>query len=844
MFSLKLFGFPAIEGTDGSITGPAAQRHRLALLALLASAPKHQLSRDKLLAFLWPESDTEQARNLLKVSVHALRKALGEDSLLSAGDELRLNAESVQSDVAAFEEALERGEAGRAVEIYSAPFLDGFYLSGSTEFEHWVDTERARLANLYERALESLATNAEAGGDAETAVAWWRQLSAHNPYSGHVAAGVMRALEAAGDHAGAIQHATTHEELLKEEIGAEPDPEVVALAQRLREQPSGKAGFSDAALSLGARAERPDAATAGGDTSKASKRRLLWAVGSAATLLVLITVIAVTGLLSPDQEPSEPAAPVGLVLEPNRVLVLPFENQTGDPELDRLGAMAADWITRGLAETGVVRAVPAMGIEPVEAQEALGGLAGAAKALAEVARAAIVISGSFYRQGDSLAFEAQITDVATGELLRAIGGISVPVQASVEAAETLRQRTTGALATVLDPSLESWASAASQPPSYEAYQLYAEGMDAFFGARLDSGEWAARMREAADYFHRAAALDTTFVVPLLWAIYAHGNAGDRAKGDSLAQAINERRDRLTQWERALLDAHLARVRRDHPAEYRAYARVVEMTPGSEWNYKLAGTAYALNRPQEAVDLLSQVDPERGWLAHWELYWQLLTSSRHRLGQHEQELRDARRGLIQLPENERLRALELRALAALGEVEVPVSPPAASPVSAIVNELRWHGHESAANEAIMDYLARHDPSQETSHLRAAYWLDKAGQMEAAEALLEGAVEEDPDDLSAWGWLGVLAAKGGDREGALRISSQLGERVGPPDENPARATVYRAIIAAHLGDRDRAMVLLGLALRQGWPTIALHTDMFGLLEPLRDYPLFQELVRPKG
>jgi tetratricopeptide (TPR) repeat protein len=368
-------------------------------------------------------------------------------------------------------------------------------------------------------------------------------------------------------------------------------------------------------------------------------------------------------------------------------------------------------------------------------------------------------------------------------------------------------------------------------------------MEVFFGARLDSGEWDARMREAADYFHRAAALDTTFVVPLLWALYAHWNAGDLTKRDSLAHAMSERRDRLTRWERALLDAHLAHVRRDLPAVYRAYARVVEMTPGSEWNFKLAQAAYTLNRPQEAVDLLSQVDPERGWLVHWELYWQLLARSRHWLGQHEQELRDAQRGLIQLPESDRLRALELLALIALGEVELPVSPPDAFPWWAIVEELRWHGHESAANEVIMDYLARHDPSQEAyySQARAAYWLEKAGRTEAAEAILESAVEEDPDDLWAWGRLGAIAAKHGDRERALRISSQLGERVRPP-KVPGRATYYRAIIAANLGDRDRAVELLGQALREGWFASALHAS--DLLEPLRDYPPFQELVRPKG
>src|SRR5256885_7170240 len=42
--------------------GAAVRRNTLALLALLAAADKNGASRDKLIAFLWPESDTEHGR--------------------------------------------------------------------------------------------------------------------------------------------------------------------------------------------------------------------------------------------------------------------------------------------------------------------------------------------------------------------------------------------------------------------------------------------------------------------------------------------------------------------------------------------------------------------------------------------------------------------------------------------------------------------------------------------------------------------------------------------------------------------------------------------------------------
>src|SRR5215217_8374278 len=129
MIRLRLLGGASVGRDDGTLlAGRAAQRHRLALLARLACAPGLGLSREKLIGLLWPESDTERARNLLNVSVYELRKALGDDALLSTGDDLRLNPDVVISDVAELEAALARGDHEAAVASYRGPLLDGFFL--------------------------------------------------------------------------------------------------------------------------------------------------------------------------------------------------------------------------------------------------------------------------------------------------------------------------------------------------------------------------------------------------------------------------------------------------------------------------------------------------------------------------------------------------------------------------------------------------------------------------------------------------------------------------------------------------------------------------------------------
>ncbi|HEX2188229.1 MAG TPA: BTAD domain-containing putative transcriptional regulator, partial [Longimicrobiaceae bacterium] len=233
-FIVVTLGGAQVEGPSGPLSGRAAHRRRIALLALLAAPPAGSLTREKVIGWLWPECDGERARHRLSVSLSAIRKEMGEDAFVTAGDELSLNPAVVRSDVAEFEAALRGGDARRAVELYRGPFLDGFYVADAQPFEQWVERERDRLARAYADALEGLAEEAGRAGDAEEEVRWRRLAAAHDPWSPRVALRLMDALDAAGDRVAAIRHAAAHAAALREELGIGPDAEVEALASRLR----------------------------------------------------------------------------------------------------------------------------------------------------------------------------------------------------------------------------------------------------------------------------------------------------------------------------------------------------------------------------------------------------------------------------------------------------------------------------------------------------------------------------------------------------------------------------------------------------------------------------------
>lgn len=238
VFSLKLLGGASLEDDGEVLTGRAVHRHRLALLALLAGAHPRVSSRDKLIAWLWPERDSERARGLLNQAVHVLRRTLGTDAILSAGDDLLFNPQLVSCDLIGFDQAVAAGDLERAAGLYAGPFLDGFFLNDAVEFDQWVERERQRLAGSYIKVLESLAEKAEAAKDWRRAVDWWKVRVARDPYHSLAVVRLMLALEASGSRAAALFQGDEHQRLLREELGIEPSSDVAALAQRLRSSPS------------------------------------------------------------------------------------------------------------------------------------------------------------------------------------------------------------------------------------------------------------------------------------------------------------------------------------------------------------------------------------------------------------------------------------------------------------------------------------------------------------------------------------------------------------------------------------------------------------------------------
>ena len=249
MLRLRTFGGLSIENADAA-GGLTAYRRPLALLALLAVNGSRGLSRDKIVALLWPESDSERGRNSLSQAISLLRRELEADDIVFGAAEVRLNTAVITSDVIEFEERIAANDLETAIGLYEGPFLDGVFLKNTPDFERWVDQERSRLHHLQSDALERLATRAATNGDHASAVRFRRQRAGLTPSDSRAAYKLMESLVALGDPAGALEHYRVHQLVLRDDLDLEPDATLAEFAAAIRRgMTRSTVGFNEASPS-------------------------------------------------------------------------------------------------------------------------------------------------------------------------------------------------------------------------------------------------------------------------------------------------------------------------------------------------------------------------------------------------------------------------------------------------------------------------------------------------------------------------------------------------------------------------------------------------------------------
>src|SRR5256885_4907390 len=158
---------------------PPTQTHG-PLAYLAAAVPDGLQRRDTLLALFWPEASATKARASLSQTLYILRNALGEQAIVTHGDdEVGVSRDVVWCDVKAFEAALDGGRLEDALTLYRGELLNGFFLSDAPEFERWVERERERLRERAAEGAGAWAAKSTAAGDTVQAARLGRWAAEH-----------------------------------------------------------------------------------------------------------------------------------------------------------------------------------------------------------------------------------------------------------------------------------------------------------------------------------------------------------------------------------------------------------------------------------------------------------------------------------------------------------------------------------------------------------------------------------------------------------------------------------------------------------------------------------------
>ncbi len=563
-----------------------------------------------------------------------------------------------------------------------------------------------------------------------------------------------------------------------------------------------------------------------------------------------VALVAVGALVLRGGGPAAPAAPEPrpVVFADNRVAVGVFANETGDPDLAPLGSMAMDWIADGLAKTGLVEVVPAVVSVAVYQQSDSAATATASAVASRVARetgASTVVSGAIYRAGDSIEFRTRITDARSGKLLDVLDPYRTGATEGRLALQPLRQQVIASLATVLNPRLSDYAMVIEQPPSYDAYEAFVLGVEAY--VHLDD-------ESALAHWRRATELDGSYVSAHLASALPLINLGRFAEADSVARWVQARGVALAPLEDASMRFLLSYLSGDREEAYRLAVRGAEVAPTSVLAYQAAREALDTRRFHEAVERISAIDPTRGFMNGWVSYWTVATQARHALGDHRTELEQARRGRAQYPESMSLLATEVQAQAALGHLWAvrsllrqagDLDPQLGWTVERLgltaVRELRAHGHGIGLWVALRQLRSKleeaGDPASPSDAVALATGYYEAGEWARVRALTDEwkprASGPDAFRLAALGALAEIRLGLGDGEEVARRleADTTSYRFGEPD-------FWASRIHAVAGRPDEAVAALRSARANGFPwTIEVHREQD--FAGVADYAPWEEL-----
>ncbi|MEJ2548808.1 MAG: BTAD domain-containing putative transcriptional regulator, partial [Gemmatimonadota bacterium] len=612
---------------DGTLVLSVASRSKaLGLLAyLVLSEGDGARRREDACALLWPESDESRARNSLNQTLHILRSSLGNEVVTGGRETVGIDPGRIGCDAVEFRKAIAAGNWEEALELYGGELLPGLHVTGSLDFERWLDHERRDLKRAAFDAARRVA--GQITGDDRSTIKALRQARKIRPDDDETVRDLMAACQRQGNVAAALLEYESYRAWLAENVGLEPPKETRRLATELRAangeavvSPAGqrKRDRKSARLTVSADPGTSETGPATGESEASGKQgrpgKRIWA----SLVIAVIAIVTLDAGWSIIRERASDGEDKSLLsesesppLDPDVLAVLPF-TAAGDSEV--LADLANDlpllfyWKITGEfgpravepklvhAEWNRVGGSPDMPPTEADAVQAARNLA-----------AGRLVQGTVLGTEDAMEIHASLVDIETGRTTAQ----SIQRGPYSDWTRLVDQLLIDLLAAHYEDLVDRIPKLGEHKP--EAVQAYLAGVRSF---NRQQGEY-----EEIDYFREAVERDSTFALAAM-AGYLAGETDEY-----LARVAWENRDALSPRDQAVLTAGAGKLFgeiRSIRDEIDAWERVLELDPENfQANYELAeaymgagnevGAADRLSRVKRLAGRALRVDPGHLWI---------------------------------------------------------------------------------------------------------------------------------------------------------------------------------------------------------------------------------------
>jgi len=243
---LKIYTFGRFEilkdGEPVKFTGKIQQRP-LDLLKTLIAYGGRRVNVEKLMDALWPESEGDAAQRAFDITLHRLRKLMGNGKAILLKDgKLSLNPDLCWVDVWAFERSAGAAEfatdlspnsnVGSAIDSFNGLFLP------NDESKAWTVPLREKTWSKYLRLVEKMGKDLERRGAVYQAIDLYLKALERNDKVESLHRRLMVCYEQVGQRSEALAAYRRCQRTLSASLGINPNPETKALYDKLNSSPS------------------------------------------------------------------------------------------------------------------------------------------------------------------------------------------------------------------------------------------------------------------------------------------------------------------------------------------------------------------------------------------------------------------------------------------------------------------------------------------------------------------------------------------------------------------------------------------------------------------------------